>query len=263
MDATANIVNTTSLTTRIGIKGFDGINSGGFDALANILHRMRFKRRSIAVLCATHPTEHTKRQKRIIEYGQRSASDAIVRFQKETVAASSANYPKFTFDFSDPYVNITYVALTMTVCISFVFYFSLVYILAGHPQNNNDQLFPLLFPFIFLSVFFITLDFLSILWQTDARNNCFYEQSFIRRSSVSSNYLRTQQTTLFNRNDYLWDTRLGKMDSPHIFHNIQHEIKIKTVWLLLFDGYEFFISRKKCAQYIFKEINIISSEWFN
>lgn len=129
---TANIRNATNLTTRVRVKGFGGLNSNGFDSLASILHRKSFRPRSVVALCAEDSSNQIQRHKRIVEYGRRQWNDAIVRFQREIVfAVDTQNYPNFTFSFSDRNVSITYVALTMNVCIPFR-----VYILNG-PMNNS------------------------------------------------------------------------------------------------------------------------------
>lgn len=120
---TANVQNATNLTTRVRVKGFGGLNSNGFDSLASILHRTSFRPRWVTALCAEDSSNQIQRHKRVVEYGRRHSNDAIVRFQREIVTADSPNYPNFTFSFSDKNVTITYVALTMNVCIPFRLHF--------------------------------------------------------------------------------------------------------------------------------------------
>lgn len=57
----------------------------------------------------------------IYEFGNRTANNFVVHYQSELVSARNSA-PKFTFDFQDSLVNISYVALAVDV--SFFYSFS-------------------------------------------------------------------------------------------------------------------------------------------
>lgn len=83
-----------------------------------------FKPRSFTFICTESDNKQFKRKKMIYEFGNRCYDDFLAYYQKETVTNGKSS-SKFAFNFQDPQLNITYVALTSNVreCFEFYLYF--------------------------------------------------------------------------------------------------------------------------------------------
>lgn len=92
----------------IKIFGLRGLDSGN-------LIRLRLKTRSIAAICAkTQNVENTTNY--LLQIGARKPDDILLRFQKVYLGTSAEyRFPRYTFDFMDPNVNITQVTVTANV----------------------------------------------------------------------------------------------------------------------------------------------------
>lgn len=112
VDVLVNVINTTNLMSSIKIFGLRGLDS------TNLI-RLRLKTRSIAAICTktgmiTMPrAENTTN---LIQIGKRKSNDILLRFQNVFVDTNSEyRFPRYTFDFMDPDVNITQVTVTANV----------------------------------------------------------------------------------------------------------------------------------------------------
>lgn len=112
VDVLVNMKNTTNLMSLIKIFGLRGLDS------AHLL-RLRLKTRSIAAICTeTHMNalQRIKNTMYLIQIGKRKPNDILLRFQKVFLDSNSEHrFPRYTFDFMDPDVNITQVTITANV----------------------------------------------------------------------------------------------------------------------------------------------------
>lgn len=107
VDVLATVKNTTNLMSSIKIFGLRGLDSGN-------LIRLRLKTRSIAAICAE--TQNVENTTNLLQIGARKPDDILLRFQKVYVGTSTEHrFPRYTFDFMDPNVNITQVTVTANV----------------------------------------------------------------------------------------------------------------------------------------------------
>lgn len=114
VDVLVNVRNATNLMSSIGIFGLRGLNS------LNFTPRLSLKTRSIAAICAKRAALENNNEKpgniRIIQIGEREMGDILLRVQKVLVDTNREHrFPRYTFDFVDPDVNITQVVVSASV----------------------------------------------------------------------------------------------------------------------------------------------------
>lgn len=114
VDVLVNVKNTTNLMSSIRIFGSPGLST------ANLI-RLRLKTRSIAAICTETYMKAMKKAKNttnLIQIGIRKPDDILLRFQKVFLQTNSEyRFPRYTFDFMDPDVNITQVTITANVSV--------------------------------------------------------------------------------------------------------------------------------------------------
>lgn len=109
-----HIQNATDFTSNITIRGVPGFKFDVIEQLDRLLNIKMFKPRSLGLICTKNDKKHLKRKNIIYEYGNRIADDFVAHYQSEVVVAGNEK-SKFSFDFQDSLVNISYVALTVDV----------------------------------------------------------------------------------------------------------------------------------------------------
>lgn len=116
VDVLINVKNTTNLMSSIQIFGLHGLNS------TNLIRLLRLKTRSIAAICTAKTDMMIDKQRiekntmNLIQIGKRKPDDILLRFQKIFLNTNSEyHFPRYTFDFMDPDVNITQVTVTANV----------------------------------------------------------------------------------------------------------------------------------------------------
>lgn len=112
VDVLVNVKNTTNLMSSIKIFGLRGLDSAH-------LIRLRLKTRSIAAICTKTnmmTMQRVRNTTNLIHIGERKPDDVLLRFQKVFLQTNSEyRFPRYTFDFMDPDVNITHVTITANV----------------------------------------------------------------------------------------------------------------------------------------------------
>lgn len=111
-DVFFNVKNTTNLLLSIKIFGLRGLSA------ANLIP-LRLKSRSIAAICTEtfmNSMQKIENNINLIRIGERKPNDILLRFQKVFLNTNSEyRFPRYTFDFTDLYVNITQVTITANV----------------------------------------------------------------------------------------------------------------------------------------------------
>lgn len=123
VDAFVNANNATNLTSTIEIRGLAAVGSDALDNFAYLIGRKTFKPRSYAAICVRNPIHRLEHRGHILQIGERQPNDILIRFQRGIVKLRAGIYPRYIFDFDDPQVNITHVAITANVRYFFCFCF--------------------------------------------------------------------------------------------------------------------------------------------
>lgn len=113
VDATVNVMNASHLKTKIEVRGFSGIEFGGYGSHA----RKAIKPRSYAFICTQKDAKEKSQQKLLIEHGAREANDFLVHYRQ----INSSN-GRLSIDFHDPHLKLTYILVRVNVR---TFYFRL------------------------------------------------------------------------------------------------------------------------------------------
>lgn len=108
VNATVRIENATDFISTIEIRGTPGFKFD-VDQMDWLFDSNKFKPRSYALICTEQKVNYLHQKRRIFEFGSRVAGDFLINFQNEFVSVKNSN--KFTFDFKDSQINITYLAL--------------------------------------------------------------------------------------------------------------------------------------------------------